>query len=258
MKKFIFALITISSTILYTKANAQWANNGTHIYNTNSGYVGIGMGTTTPTSPLTVFNEIGLFNNGGSASIRGNLTLTTPLTANNFVINAGATGVASPYIAMWVKNTTNPETAGNIDLISAGTDGNGLLIGNYNPTTSSWTHSLVVKKTGQVSIGSDWPDLNYKLSVCGKIRAQELKVETGWCDYVFKKDYKLMPLNQLKTFVNTNYHLPEIPTENEVEKEGVSLGNMQMLQMKKIEELILYILQLNERIQRLEDALKKK
>jgi hypothetical protein len=252
MKKRFPSFLIISVFFLILKTNGQWSSNGTHIYNTNSGYVGIGMGTTIPTSPLTVFSELGLFNNGNSTTLRGNATTSASNAVSVLNIYSNTSALNGPYMTFYVKENNTPVHTGSIEIISNGLDGNGLVVGNFNPSTSLWSKHLFVKKTGQVSIGTEWPDLNYKLSVCGKIRAQEIKVETGWCDYVFKKDYKLMPLSQLKTFVNTNYHLPEIPTEKEVEKEGVSLGNMQMLQMKKIEELTLYILQLNERLEKLE------
>ncbi len=64
-----------------------------------------------------------------------------------------------------------------------------------------------------------------------------------------------MPLEQLQIFLKEKYHLPEIPTEEDVVKNGSNIGNMQMLQMKKIEELTLYILQLHERIKKLEQSL---
>ena len=234
MKKYISVLFTFTLIISFVKTNAQWSANGTHIYNNNSGYVGIGLGSSLiPTSPLTVFSELGLTNSGNSTAIKGNVTSATSLVTANFNILANTSAINGPYITMWLKDNNSTFNNGNIDLTSFGADGNGLVVGNYNPTTTSWSKALIVKKTGQVAIGLEWPDLSYKLSVCGKIRAQEIKVETGWCDYVFKKDYKLMPFTQLKTFINTNYRLPEIPTQQEVEKEGISLGNMQMLQMKK-------------------------
>ena len=74
-------------------------------------------------------------------------------------------------------------------------------------------------------------------------------VEIGWADYVFKKDYKLMPLEELEKFVATNNHLPNIPSAQEVTQKGLDLGSVQAKQMEKIEELTLYIIELNKKIE---------
>ena len=111
---------------------------------------------------------------------------------------------------------------------------------------------------GNVGIGVTSPV--YKLEVCGTIRAKEVRVETGWCDYVFEKDYKLRTVDELDKYINENKHLPGIASANEVETEGLKVGEMNKAMMEKIEELTLYIIQLskdNKRLQEEVDALKK-
>lgn len=61
-----------------------------------------------------------------------------------------------------------------------------------------------------------------------------------WPDYVFKKDYKLMPLEDLSTFISKNGHLPNVPSEKEVQENGADLGEMNRILLEKIEELTLY------------------
>jgi hypothetical protein len=73
-------------------------------------------------------------------------------------------------------------------------------------------------------------------------------------DYVFKSDYNLMPLNELRTYIKTNSHLPNIPSAKEMEASEVDLGEMNRLLLEKTEELTLYILQLEERIKSLESS----
>ena len=96
------------------------------------------------------------------------------------------------------------------------------------------------------------------LQVTGKIATTEVCVNptASWCDYVFEKDYKLMPLNKLKTYIAENKHLPEIPTTAEIKQSGVNLGEINVLYLKKIEELTLYLLQLEERLKIAESKLK--
>jgi hypothetical protein len=71
-------------------------------------------------------------------------------------------------------------------------------------------------------------------------------------DYVFKEGYNLMSLNELKTYINTLHHLPNIPSEKEFQKDGVDIGELNRLLLEKVEELTLYILQLEERISKIE------
>lgn len=102
---------------------------------------------------------------------------------------------------------------------------------------------------GSVGIGTDEPV--YELDVKGTIRACEVRVnnDEGWCDYVFKEDYNLRDLQELELFVKTNKHLPEIPTATQVSENGIALGEMNTLLLKKIEELTLYVIEQNKKLE---------
>ncbi len=110
---------------------------------------------------------------------------------------------------------------------------------------------FVIKNGGYVGIGTTSPDANYKLSVNGKIRAKEIKVETGWSDFVFKPDYKLRTLGEVESYIKENGHLPEIPSEQEVLADGVELGNISSKLLQKIEELTLYMIEQNKEMEKL-------
>ena len=101
------------------------------------------------------------------------------------------------------------------------------------------------------------PAFDYLLSVDGKIMAEEMRIEDSgtWPDYVFEDSYNLRSLASLKHAISTNGHLPGIPSAKEIEMDGILVGDMQKRQMEKIEELTLYIIQLHERIEKLEKAL---
>ncbi|WP_197091648.1 hypothetical protein [Sphingobacterium endophyticum] len=121
---------------------------------------------------------------------------------------------------------------------------------------SSWRRVLTENLAGNVGIGTDNP--LERLSVNGKIRAQEIKVETtNWPDYVFHSDYKLLSLEDIEHFINTNGHLPEIPTAGEIESEGVSLGEMNKVLLKKIEELTLLLIENNKELKRQNHEIEK-
>lgn len=108
--------------------------------------------------------------------------------------------------------------------------------------------------TGPVGIGDDSYNPNYKLNVTGNIRADEIVVNTEGADFVFEDNYNLKSLNEVETFIKQNKHLPEIPTATEVEENGVSLGEMQTKLLQKIEELTLYIIEQEKRIEELEKS----
>ncbi|MFH7012561.1 hypothetical protein ACHRV5_11865 [Flavobacterium sp. FlaQc-52] len=91
----------------------------------------------------------------------------------------------------------------------------------------------------------------YKLSVKGKIRAEEVKVYNTWADYVFNPSYKLPSLSEVETFITRNGHLPNVPSAKEITENGLELGEMTKIQQEKIEELTLYLIQQNKEIEKL-------
>ena len=109
--------------------------------------------------------------------------------------------------------------------------------------------------SGDVRLGTTLNPSGYKLIVDGKIISEELRIQnsTNWPDYVFAEDYDLMSIEELQSSIEANQHLPGIPSAGEVEQNGIVVGDMQKRMMEKIEELTLYVIQLNERIKTLED-----
>jgi len=100
---------------------------------------------------------------------------------------------------------------------------------------------------GNVGIGIISPV--EKLSVRGKIRAQEIKVETAnWPDYVFAKGYQLPSLKETEKHIRDKGHLPDIPSAEEVKANGVDLGEMNAKLLKKIEELTLHLINQDKEI----------
>ena len=69
---------------------------------------------------------------------------------------------------------------------------------------------------------------------------------TTFPDYVFANDYKLMPLEEVDEYIKKYKHLPNVPTETEVVKEGMNVGQINTLLVEKVEELTLYIIQLKK------------
>jgi hypothetical protein len=102
--------------------------------------------------------------------------------------------------------------------------------------------------------------INFQVYGDGAVFAREVKVMLGTFvhpDYVFEKNYKLMSLPELEKFLASNKHLPNVPSVAEVEKNnGINLGEMSTKQLEKIEELTLYIIELNKKLVELDKVVK--
>ncbi|PKP44949.1 MAG: hypothetical protein CVT95_09985 [Bacteroidetes bacterium HGW-Bacteroidetes-12] len=123
---------------------------------------------------------------------------------------------------------------------------------NIPDATIKTNTRLFIHKDGNVGIGTTAVN-GAKLSVEGVIRARRLIVNaTPWADYVFESTYNLMPISQLEEYIITNKHLPNMPTAEVVEKEGADLGEINRVLVEKVEELTLYIIALNKRMEQLE------
>ncbi len=140
----------------------------------------------------------------------------------------------------------NPD---NIDGFGLRIDGNQTLNNAFMVKLGA-NARFVVKGDGRTGIGTASPDAAYMLDVAGKIRACEVRVSTAgnWCDYVFEPAYKLMSLGELELYINRNKHLPEVPTTEQVAKEGIEIAQMNVILLKKVEELTLYVIQLQKEL----------
>lgn len=92
---------------------------------------------------------------------------------------------------------------------------------------------------------------NYRLFVKDGIRTERIKIDVasanGWADYVFKKDYKLPTLEDVEKHISEKGHLPNVPSADEVVKNGINVGEMNAKLLEKIEELTLYSIELNKK-----------
>ncbi len=101
---------------------------------------------------------------------------------------------------------------------------------------------IVIDGVGNIGMGTLTP--RERLSVNGNIRSKEVKVEaTNWPDYVFEEDYNVGTLKGLESYIKANKHLPEMPTAKEVEANGIALGEINKLLLKKVEELTLHLIE---------------
>lgn len=114
-----------------------------------------------------------------------------------------------------------------------------------------------------ISTSTSVTDKTHKLFVNGGIRTDKVTVDnvTSWPDYVFQPAYKLKPLSEVETFINDNSHLPDMPSEQEVKDKGLDVADMNAKLLQKVEELTLYLIDQNKKIDQLSKenrALKRK
>ncbi|MEC5145917.1 hypothetical protein [Chitinophaga sp. 212800010-3] len=200
----------------------------------SSGYVGIGV--TNPMEKLDV---------NGNSLIKGSIT-------------SSVTGNIGGFVAINNPSKTAPGSASSWKIYNmTGTFGNSLQFWAYDNLGCSGglcVPRLTLMDNGNVGIGTRNPQS--MLAVAGAITAQKVKVtSTGWSDFVFDKSYNLLPLASIEQYINLHKHLPDIPSEAVIVKDGLNIGEMQQKQMQKIEELTLYLIQQNKQLEKQQQLL---
>ncbi len=236
MKKIIQQVFLLFTGFCAMKAGAQ---------NTFPASGNVGIGTTTPAHALTLGTG-NLKLPGGSFGDHGNLYF------------GGVTYLGQPGMRLFGGNVNGNIPAGFIDVMS--TDQNdGLRIRVDN--SSGGTERMRITAAGNVIVGNALAGINtpagYRLFVEQGILTEKVKValknSADWADHVFNTNYPLMPLKQVETFIQTNKHLPGVPSaETLVQQGGIDMNAMFAKQMEKIEELTLYIITLNKKLEQLE------
>ncbi|ULQ55437.1 hypothetical protein KJS94_12370 [Flavihumibacter rivuli] len=131
---------------------------------------------------------------------------------------------------------------------------------DYGPANSDFAvirQGLTIKNDGTVGVGT--PDTKgYQLAVAGSMIAEKVKVKLqgSWPDYVFDSSYTLRPITELETYIKKHKHLPDIPSASEVADKGLDVGENQSFLLKKIEELSLYIIELNKQNEQLKHSMR--
>lgn len=251
MKK-ILVLLTVLGSIGVLKAQ-------TNVFPA-SGSVGIG--TSSPADKLEV---VGGFIKSGNASF-GNFN---NISARGYA-NFGADNHASVIIGsnIYIDNPVGMKTNMRIAISHPSLAGAGILIpGNQQDFQGSiifhtkeansaiadqsfYNPRMIVNANGNIGIGTMTPQA--KLAVEGNILAQQVKVKTDISvpDYVFEPDYDLKSLEEIERYVKEHKHLPEIPSAKQIQAEGLDLAEMNLLLLKKVEEMTLQLIQMNSEMKK--------
>lgn len=160
----------------------------------------------------------------------------------------------------------------SLDINQNQNNANGVRVNTWNVGVKAYSilrndgkNTFVVYGDGRTQIGVEkvgfGPHTDALLSVSGKIACKEVRVFNNtsgyWADFVFDKNYCLMPLFELEKFYRNNKHLPNIPTAKQIEENGNDLAQTDALLLQKIEELTLYIVQQQKEIEALRKEIKK-
>lgn len=143
-----------------------------------------------------------------------------------------------------------------------------ILLFSISATAQRSPFKNLSEKDGKIGIGTSSPD--ELLTVKGKIHTQEVLVDLDGAvapDYVFENyfngfsevmpDYRLIPLEELEIFLKENHHLPNVPSAQKIQEEGMRLKEMNLILLQKIEELTLYTLQQQKEINELKSIVKQ-
>lgn len=158
----------------------------------------------------------------------------------------------SGYPSMYFKDVSGSNTL-RFDYNSIIHEGGHLFI------RAGESNNLLLNDTGTGNVGIGTQSPTEKLTVNGTVYAKEIKVDLSvpGPDYVFEKDYSLISLEELTKFIEQNKHLPGVPNAKDMETEGIEVGTMNMILLRKIEELTLYVIQLRAESQRQSEVIQQ-
>lgn len=211
--------------------------------------------TNTDAQTLTLTGNTLAISNGNTVTLP---STTTSIVAGNNTTITGNGSAATPYVI----NAVDKSIYSVNGTINASNTVNGNRVVNMNGS-NIWFKSTTTDANGKLYIGTNatYPSTtgNYRLFVEGGIMTEKVKVSlrssANWADYVFADNYKLMPLKEVASYVSANKHLPGVDSAKDLAENGLDLATMQSKQMEKIEELTLYIIDQDKKIEAQNKAL---
>jgi hypothetical protein len=257
---------TAASLGLFNNSGRNWA-----IFSTGTGNVSEGAGN------LGFYDYSGggyrMFVQGSTGNVGiGTITPSFKLHVNNggLMLSGSTPGYGGPQLIFSDDIVNYPNGRWAIEYLTA--DATRPSMGGMNfwkpfpDAGGAGNYSLFLKDDGKIGMGvtddnthgsycaTAFPS-GYRLYVNGGILTTKVKVanycSANWADYVFADDYQLKPLSEVEAYINANKHLPNIPSAQAIEEEGLDLAEIASKQMEKIEELTLYLIQMEKDLKQL-------
>ncbi|NLR63244.1 hypothetical protein HGH92_02895 [Chitinophaga varians] len=275
----IAATFYVFSNALWVKSNYKWGGvyvRATHFVHSPLTDGNYGQTTVEPTGFLAKTGDYGL-----KCDFDGNRFFRLPFTdISGFTYSPNGVSIGNPMRQSLVNINgtgrlnddyvyiTRDSVSANTDFYSNYLSSTDVQKGTFSygvrPTSkawqiyekgynANWTNLLHIGANGNVGIGTNNPQT--KLAVKGTVLAQRVKVSVAaaeWPDFVFSKNYTLPSLQEVENYISQHQHLPDMPAAADVAKDGHDLGEMNRKLLQKVEELTLYIIDLQKRIATLE------
>ncbi|MCW5900257.1 MAG: hypothetical protein KIT10_13400 [Flavobacteriales bacterium] len=187
----------------------------------------------------------------------GNVTVGTGLAVPGTRMSIGQASGSN-----WLELRRTAGAGSNSSWLLHDPENDGALEFRFQPAEGDPLEKVLsLHDNGKVSIGdvpTDTPFHDYRLYVQGGLLTEKVKValktSDEWSDHVFKPGYRLMPLPEVKAFIKEHGHLPGVPSAEQMVEQGLDVVRTNAMLMEKVEELMLYVLQLEERIDQMERA----
>lgn len=242
MKKLFLMLTFFISTVCFSQIYTPYAI--TYATTNSSTTSNIGIAVADPNEKLTIDGNLNLIN---PPNVSRKIGFTTSDSFSNSQTNNMSTATYGMTFGRFDSSSPSPTIS----------------LSGWNGVNFFTSNTERMKISGSGKVGIDVATFptnslyaNYKLFVRGGILSDEIRVSLSangtWADYVFNDNYKLMPLSEVETFITTNKHLPNVPSAKQVKEDGINVAEMIRIQQEKIEELTLYVIEQNKKIEALE------
>ena len=252
--KYISTFFTVMFLASFVSTgSSQWSTSGTIEYTMGK----VGIGTDQPSKELEI--KGGIIKINGPTSDGGPMLMFKADPNSNYsadwAIECVPPSQGHPGLNIW-KPFGSPNWNNNYLFLAES--------GNVGVHTNSPTASLTVNGqllVGDPSIVTSLP-AGCRLYVQDGILAERIKVALtsstnwSWPDYVFQPGYQLKNLKDVEEYINTNNHLPDVPSSSEIKESGIDIGEMNAKLLSKVEELTLYVIQLRKDIDSLKSSSK--
>ena len=188
-------------------------------------------------------------------STRGGISFYTRQRRRMSLDSAGNLGIGnnSPSELLTVGSSSN---AGNIKVYGNIEADGDFTLGSGMSSVDFTLHGTAAIEDS-LTIGSSGAETELKLYGVAKVKNIRVDPTMVWADHVFSDDYSLKSLEEVKSFVSAEKHLPDMPTADEVAKDGYDMTSINAKFLEKIEELTLYVIDLNDKVKALESENKK-